>query len=150
MLLALGVGEALLLSSGRPDFVYLHITLNTAVFMLSAVLSLLLADIGMRMSRPLLRWLAVTFTVTSVLELLHVLTTVDFASRLTAYPTFDDALRIAAWPPSAYCLAVGTAVAVGLAARGITQARWFGPALILFTVVTYPVFLWVCKPRLLF
>ena len=143
MLLALGVGEAFLLASGRRDFVYLHITLNTAVFMLSAVISLLLADIGMRLSRPLLRWLAITFTVTSVLELLHVLTTVDFASRLTAYPRLDDALRITAWPPSAYCLAVGTAVAVGLTARGITRARWFGPALILFTLVTFPAFLWL-------
>ena len=143
MLLALGVVETLLLASGRRDFVYLHITLNTAVFIVSAVLSLLLADIGMRMSRPLLRWLAVTFTVTTVLELLHVLTTVDFGSRLTANTTFDDALRVTAWPPSAYCLAVGTAVAVGLTARGVTQARWFGPALILFTVATFPVFLWV-------
>ena len=87
MLLALGAVEATLLWSGRRDFLYLHTILDTAMFLLSGILSLLLANIGMRLSQPLLRRLAVTFSVTSFLELLHVLTTVDFASRLTAYPT---------------------------------------------------------------
>ena len=77
MLLALGMVATLLLWSGRRDFVYLHIILDTSSFLLSGVLSMLLADIGMRLARPLLRWLALTFGIFSALELLHVLTAVE-------------------------------------------------------------------------
>ena len=129
MLLALGMVETSLLLSRRQDFVYLHTILDTSSFLLSGVLCMLLADMGARLSRPLLRWLAVTFGVFSALELLHLLTAVEWGGG----------------QPGAYCLAVGTAAAVWLASRGETQARWFGAALAAFTAAIYPVF--VSLPR---
>jgi hypothetical protein len=47
---------------------------DTSMFLLSGVLSLLLCDMGARLSQPVLRWLALTFSVTSCSELLYVLT----------------------------------------------------------------------------
>lgn len=143
MLLALGVVESTLLWSGRRDFLFLHTILDTAMFLLSGILSLLLADIGMRLSQPLLRRLAVTFSVTSLLEFLHVLTTVEWGGQLHYLPALEEILRPSTWPPAAYCLAVGTAMSVGMALRGESRARWFAPALIVFTAAIYPVFFWL-------
>ena len=143
MLLALGVVESTLLWSGRRDFLYLHTILDTAMFLLSGILSLLLADIGMRLSQPLLRRLAVTFSITSLLELLHVLTTVEWGGGLHFLTALEETLRPTSWPPGAYCLAVGTAVSVGLVSRPESRARWFAPALFLFTAAIYPVFFWL-------
>ena len=139
MLLALGMVATLLLWSGRRDFVYLHIILDTSSFLLSGVLSMLLADIGMRLSRPLLRWLALTFGIFSALELLHVLTAVEWGG----VPGIAQTIRPTSSQPGAYCLAVGTATAVWLASQGKTQARWFWAALVGFTAAIYPVFFWL-------
>jgi PAS domain S-box-containing protein len=140
-LLTLGFAEVLLLSGGRRDYPNLHEILDTAMFLLSGVLSLLLWDMGARLSRPLLRWLAISFIVTSCLELLHVLTTIGgdlgFVSR------WEGTLRPSSWPPGAYCLATGAAAAVLLTARRIERAPWFAPALVLFTAALYPVFFWL-------
>ena len=143
MLLALGAVEATLLWSGRRDFLYLHTILDTAMFLLSGILSLLLANIGMRLSQPLLRRLAVTFSVTSFLELLHVLTTVEWGGALRFISALEETLRPSSWPPAAYCLAAGTATAVGLTLRGDTRVRWFGPTLLLFTAAIYPLSFWL-------
>jgi PAS domain S-box-containing protein len=129
MLLALGAGDATLLWSGQRDFLYLHTILDTAVFLLSGILSLLLADVGKDLSQPLLRRLAVTFGIASLLELLHVLA--------------QETLRPSFWSPAAYCLAVGTGLSVGLTLRRDTRARWFGPTLILFTAAIYPALFWL-------
>jgi len=140
-LLALGCAEALLLGGGRRNYPNLHEILDTATFLLSGILSLLLWDTGARLSRPLLRRLAISFIVTSCLELLHVLTTVGgdlgFASR------WEGTLRPSSWPPGAYCLAIGAAGSVLLSARNIERAPWFGPALVLLTAALYPVFFWL-------
>lgn len=137
--LALGCVEALLLWRGHGDFRHLHIVLDTAVFLLSTTLFVVLGDMGRRLSRPLLRSLAVTFGITSILELLHVLTTFEWGGGWDTESPLEQTLRPTSWPPAAYCLAVGTLGAVWLTSRGITQARWFAPVLALFTVVIYPV-----------
>ena len=143
MLLALGVMESALLWSGRRDFLYLHTILDTAMFLLSGILSLLLADIGMRLGQPLLRRLAITFSITSLLELLHVLTTVEWGGQLQFVLALEETLRPSSWPPGAYCLAAGTVASIGLALRGESRARWFAPALIVLTAAIYPVFFWL-------
>ena len=140
-LVALGCAEALLLCGGRRNYPNLHEVLDTAMFLLSGVLSLLLWDMGARPSRPLLRWLAISFFVTSCLEVLHVLTTVGGDLGLVSRSL--GALRLTSWPPSAYCLAIGTAGSVLLAARGVERAPWFAPALVLVTAALYPLFFWL-------
>lgn len=141
IVLALGFAEALLLYGGRRDYPNLHEILDTAMFLLSGVLSLLLWDLGARLSQPLLRWLAISFVLTSCLEFLHVLTTVGgdlgFVSR------WEGILRPSSWPPGAYCLAIGTAGSVLLTAAGVQRAAWFAPALLLLTAALYPVFFWL-------
>lgn len=143
ILLALGVMEALLISGGQRDFRHLHIVLDTGIFLLSGLLSVVLGAIGLRLSRPLLRWLAITFSVTSVLELLHVLTTFEWNGGWESVSPVEATLRPTSWPPAAYCLAVGTAGAVWLASRGRTRARWFAFALTVFTAATYLIFIWL-------
>jgi signal transduction histidine kinase/CheY-like chemotaxis protein len=107
------------------DFPALHSILDTGVFLLSAMLAFLLWDMGWRTGQLLARLKAVCFVVVAVLELLHVITALDF----TAAPTFDVLLRLGTWSPAAYVLPLGLLCSLFLSRGRVTEVA-FGAALL--------------------
>jgi signal transduction histidine kinase/ActR/RegA family two-component response regulator len=85
------------------DFPALHSIVDTAVFSLSAMLAFLLWDMGWRTGQLLARLMAVCFAVVAVLELLHVITALDY----TFVPTLELLVRLGTWSPAAYVLPLG-------------------------------------------
>ncbi|HEU4780054.1 MAG TPA: ATP-binding protein, partial [Steroidobacteraceae bacterium] len=141
--------------SATDDLPALHSILDTAVFMVSAVLAFLLWDLGWRTRQLLPRLQAVVFTVVAVLELLHVITALDF----TEAPSAAVLLRLGTWSPAAYLLPLGLLVALPLSRRD-TNPAMFGVALlfisaglmVLFAVVprySAPGFLGILRPTLI-
>ena len=94
-------------------FPALHSVLDTAVFMVSAVLAFLLWDLGWRTGQLLPRLQAMCFTVVAVLELLHVITALNFAEA----PNFVWLVRLGSWSPAAYLLPLGLLAALPLSRR---------------------------------
>jgi signal transduction histidine kinase/CheY-like chemotaxis protein len=81
----------------------LHTILDTSIFLTTAILALLLWQIGLRAAQLAARLLAITFSIVAVAELLHTLTALegspvagDVAARLTD-----------TWGPSTYLLPIG-------------------------------------------
>ena len=70
------------------------------------MLAFLLWDLGWRTGQSLPRLEAVCFTVVAVLELLHVITALDFAEA----PDAAVLLRLGTWSPAAYLLPLGLLV----------------------------------------
>jgi len=104
----------------QADFPQLHAVLDTGVWLLSALVALSFWDQGARSNDRLLRWLALAFAVTSTLEFMHALVTVEWSGVLAPIAHAREWLRPASWPPAAYILPIGIAGAIGLA-RGV---RW--------------------------
>jgi PAS domain S-box-containing protein len=111
-------GTALLIGR-HADYPELHNLLDACVFLLSAVLARALWHLASRTDEPLLRWLAASFAVTSSIEFIHILTTVEWSGPLGAIAEAQDWLRPATWPPAAYALPIGIASGIALAPR-----RW--------------------------
>ena len=120
------VAMAAVLMSASNDFPALHSILDTAVFMVSGVLAFLLWDLGWRTGQSLPRLEAVCFTVVAVLELLHVITALDFAEA----PDAAILLRLGTWSPAAYLLPLGLLVALPLSRRN-TNLALFAVALLI-------------------
>jgi PAS domain S-box-containing protein len=110
----------------HADFPQLHAVLDTGMWLLSAVVAFSLWEQGARSNDRLLRWLALSFAVTSTFEFLHVLVTVEWSGVLAPISRAREWLRPATWPPAAYILPVGITCAIGLAGG----VRWndFGMA----------------------
>ena len=117
---------AAVLMSASNDFPALHSILDTAVFLVSGVLAFLLWDLGWRTGQSLPRLQAVCFTVVAVLELLHVITALDFAEA----PDAAVLLRLGTWSPAAYLLPLGLLVALPLSRRN-TNLALFAVALLI-------------------
>jgi signal transduction histidine kinase/ActR/RegA family two-component response regulator len=114
LVLLLWAMTAVLLSSGTM-FPALHSILDTAVFLLSAVLAFLLWDMGRRTGERLTRLQSACFAVVAALELLHVITALDF----TATSLFSGLVRLGTWSPAVYLLPLGLAVALPVSRRDI-------------------------------
>src|ERR1700741_2605082 len=95
------------LLSPAANFAALHSILDTAVFLLSAVLAFLLWDIGWRTAAPLARFQAACFAVVAALELLHVITALDFAGA----SLFAGLVPLGTWSPAVYLPPLGLLVA---------------------------------------
>jgi signal transduction histidine kinase/CheY-like chemotaxis protein len=103
---------AVMLSAGNY-FPALHSILDTAVFLLSALLAFMLWDMGWRTGHLLPRLKAVCFAVVAVLELLHVITALSFPEA----HRFALLLKLGTWSPAAYLLPLGLALALPLSRR---------------------------------
>jgi signal transduction histidine kinase len=148
------IAMAAVMLSFSDNFPALHPILDTAVFLLSVVLAFLLWDMGWRTGQMLPRLQAVCFAVVALLELLHVLTALDFS----AAPGFAGLLRLGTWSPAAYLLPLGLLVAPALA-RQVARVVPFlvvlliaaAGLMLLFTLPRYsdPGFLGITRPTLL-
>lgn len=129
-----------LLAIGRKDYPDLHTILDTGMFLFSGVLALLLWDMGSRLSSSCPRLLAISFGVTSLLELVHALVTVEWFGVLAPIAQSRDILRPATWPLAAYVLPVGIATILWLLSREIQRVHRFALFLVVFGIALFPVF----------
>ena len=124
----------------HSDFPHLHAVLDTAVWLMSAVVAFSLWDLGARSNDRFQRWLALSFAVTSMLEFVHVLVTVEWSGVLAPISHAREWLRPTTWPPAVHILPMGIACAIGLTSR----VRWndFGVAagLLIFGVALLGLF----------
>src|SRR4029077_19256020 len=81
-LLTLVVISAALTAVGRRDYPNLHLVLDTGMCLLSGVLALLLRDLGARAKSPFALWVAVSFGIAFLAELVHVLVTIEWSGPL--------------------------------------------------------------------
>src|SRR5690348_11200744 len=136
------------------DFPALHSILDTAVFMASGMLAFLLWDLGWRTDERLPRLKAVVFATIAILELLHVITALDFAELPEAWVL----VRLGTWSPAAYLLPLGLAASLPLSRRDTSPAIFMiilvGVAAMLMGVFalvpryTDPGFLGITRPTL--
>jgi signal transduction histidine kinase/ActR/RegA family two-component response regulator len=129
-----------LLAMRRDEYSDLHILVDTSAFLLSGVLALLLWSAGERLSHPLLRLLAVSFTVDSLLEFLHTLSGIEWSGSLEFITRAHDVLRPMTWPPAAYVLPMGIGAAIWLARRHYDHVSGFTVTLVLLAAALVVVF----------
>lgn len=103
---------ALLLLSGRRDYPDLHVMLDAAVGLLSAVLTLLFWDRALRGRGSLSAGLALSFGITTLLENVHGLLSVEWSGSLNSIQNLVDVWRPGTWPPAAYILPIGIALSL--------------------------------------
>jgi len=120
------------------NFLTLHAILDTAVFLLSGVLAFLLWDMGWRTGQLLQRLQAVCFAVVALLELLHVLTALDFS----AADRISVLVVPGTWSPAAYLLPLGLLLALPLS-RDDASVPLFTAGLLIAAAVLMVLFAWV-------
>ena len=143
MLIVLGFAEAALLAIGPAIYAGIHTILDTAVAFLSGALGLLLWDMGMQVRRPLPKWLAVSFALTFLLELAHVLVSAEWFGALAPVAQALGFVRPSTWPPAAYVLPIGIAYALWLFRRGKTGMLGFALVMVPLSAVLFAVFQWL-------
>jgi hypothetical protein len=121
------IGVALL-ALGRRDYPQVHTILDTSMTLLTGVLTLLLWDMGARTSSSFPKQLAIGFAATFILELIHVMVTVEWSGPLAAAVEMHDVLRPVTWPPAAHALPIGIAGAIWLAQHRRTGTLGYGIA----------------------
>lgn len=131
VLIAFGVGSAVLLAAGRRDYPELHTILDTSIALVTGVVALLFWDMGARVEQLLLKRLAIAFGATFILEFLHVLVTVEWSGSLANVTELREFFRPATWPPAAHILAIGILAAIWSSRRG----RIGMPAFALFIAI---------------
>ena len=118
VLIGFGLLSCGLLILGRRDYAQVHTILDTSMTLMSGVLMLVLWDMGTRTDAGFVKQLALGFAATFLLELVHVLVTVEWAGPFAAAVHMHDYLRPVTWPPAAYCLPIGILGAIWLQQRG--------------------------------
>jgi len=140
ILLAAVLVAVALLAVGRHDYPDLHTILDTGACLLSGMLALLLWDIGRRTRRPFSLWLSASFGVTSLLELIHVMVTVDWWGSLASLAELTGFLRPSTWPPAAHILQIGIGLAIARLRTGERPTPLFLPALLVIAAVLFELF----------
>jgi signal transduction histidine kinase/ActR/RegA family two-component response regulator len=94
-------------SAPGPTFPTLHTILNTGIAIVTAVVSLLFWDVGVRSGSILVRYMAIIFAVVGVLEVMHVIAALEPSSGSQWLNTIHQRLRSGTWAPPAYLLPLG-------------------------------------------
>lgn len=133
-----GVGAAgiLIWQIQSPIF---HTILDTSAFLTSGLIALLLWDINTRTAQPLARFLAISFGVLAVAELVHVLIALEQLSWESPAEA-EIRWRAGTWGPSAYLSATGVGAALFLRARPRGTGWVLALTLILLYVVLFVTF----------
>lgn len=121
------------------DLPELHTILDTAMFALSAILALLLWEVGSRLERAFYQHLSISFAAVAGLEALHATVSVDWTGPLDVIVRLSDDLRPLTWSPPAYLLPLGIGASLELLRRGVRNIAWLaiavsGAALLIFFV----------------
>lgn len=153
--IALVLGGAAMLHYGTQD-PSLHTVLDTSVALTGALVALLLWDVSRRTDQSWPLFLAISFAMLAVGELLHVVAVLGW---LGSGPEADVQLRSGSWGPPAHLLPIGVGASLLLRNRSRSVAWAFagGLALVAATLVaiflsvpryTDPGFLWISRPSL--
>src|SRR5882762_6324798 len=133
--------SAALFALGRRDYPNLHLILDTGMCLLSGLLALLLRDLGARAKSPFPIWLAISFGVAFLAELVHVLVTIEWSGPFALIAQSQAVLRPATWPIAGFILPLGVGYSIWLLSRGRQRAPWLAPALILGSAGLFAVFI---------
>ncbi len=147
ILVIFGLMGAVLFAARHKDYPNLHIILDTGLFLLSGILALLLWDMGERLNNSFSKHLAVSFAVTAMLNLIHVLVTVEWSGPLLPIAQSANVLRPGTWPPSVHVLPIGVGCSIWLMRRNRHNARTL--ALVLFALSAGLLVLFNWLPRYL-
>src|ERR1041384_975632 len=90
ILFVLGSLGVLMLSFGRQSYPNLHNVLDTGICVVSGMLAWFLRDTAGRLNQPVLKGIGISFAVTSLLEFLHVLCTVEWSGPLAPIATASN------------------------------------------------------------
>ncbi len=134
------VVATILLAGGRRDYPSLHTMLDATAAVLSGVLTLFFWEVGRR-TTPLSIWFALGFGVTSVVEGVHALVSVEWSGALSAIVAAENTLRPATWPLAAYVLPIAIGSAVWLLRHTQWAASGFALALLGLSAALFPLFL---------
>jgi PAS domain S-box-containing protein len=142
-LVAFGLAGGLLLAVGRRDYPDLHTILDTGMCLLSGVLALVLWDMGGRIGQAFPRWLAISFAVTSLLEFVHVIVTIEWFGILAPIADAESFLRPSTWPAAALVLPVGVGGPIWLLRRGAGGVWKYALALVVVGAALFAAFRWL-------
>jgi len=143
VLIAFALASGALLSIRRADYPGLHTILDTGASLLSAVLAWQLWNVGIRVRRPFLTWLGISFAVTSFMEFLHVLVTVEWSGHLAWIAQAQMVLRPSTWPPAAHVLPLGILSSLGPLNREGRGAPAFATGLVIVSAALVALFFWL-------
>jgi len=118
VLLASAAAVVMLFLAGYKDYPNLHTILDTGMFLLTAILGIVLWDMGTRIGDPFPKHLAICFAIACVLNLIHVLVTVEWSGLFLPIAQAQGTLRPATWPPTTHVLPIGVGCSVWLMHRG--------------------------------
>jgi hypothetical protein len=135
--------SGVLLATGRRDYPDLHTVLDTGMSLLSGVLAALLWDMGRRAGRPFPTWLSIGFAVTSALELVHVLVTVEWTGSFAVIAASAGVLRPSTWPPAAHALPIATAGSLWLLRRNKHDVVGFGVGMVAVAALLLLIYRWL-------
>lgn len=124
ILLVCGLVATPLLVAHPTDYPDLHTGLDIGMFLMSGVLALLFWDQGAHLGRNFPRLIALAFTFTNLMEVLHAFVGVDWSGFLVPIRSAAQTLRPATWPPSAHVLPIALAAAVAWRAREGKTMLW--------------------------
>jgi PAS domain S-box-containing protein len=126
--------------TGSTAYPQLHTVLDTAAWLLSGMLAISLWDLGSRTDQSSLTCLGMSFGVTSLLELVHVATTVEWSGGIGTFVQLHDWLRPSTWPPAACVLPIGAICSIWLARGTHRQALTMASMLMLLGVALLALF----------
>ena len=111
-------------SAPGPAFPTLHTILNTGIAIVTAVVSLLFWDVGVRSGSILVRYMAIVFAVAGVLEVMHVIAALEPSSGSQWLNNIHQRLRSGTWAPPSYLLPLGVGFILWTAAGLGGTALW--------------------------
>jgi hypothetical protein len=110
----------------------LHTVLDTSSALLSAVVAILLWDMGKHTQTNLPKWLAISFAVVFALEFIHFMVVIEWSGPFASIAAAEEDLRPLTWPGSVHVLPIGSGLALWQWKRGSQDVAGF--ALVMFIV----------------
>ncbi|MFZ2031593.1 MAG: ATP-binding protein [Vitreimonas sp.] len=136
LFIAISLGLGWIVGQDLPE---LHGILDSAMFVVSGVLALLLWDMGERLDRPFKKHLALTFAVVALLEFVHTMVSVEWSGPLAGIGRIGD-LRPLTWPPPAFALPLGIGASLFLLQRNMRNVVAFAVLFPLAALALFAVF----------
>ena len=96
---------------------FMHTFFDAGIVVVSAVVALLLWDMGSRADDDLTRLIAVAIGINAVFELIHVLPALEVSRDAVDAARLAGLLRPVTWPPAAFVLPIGLCAAYALRKR---------------------------------
>jgi len=121
---------------------YMHTFFDAGIVVVSAVVALLLWDMGSRTDDDLTRLIAVAIGLNAVFELVHVLPALEVSRDAVDAARLAGLVRPVTWPPAAFILPIGLCAAYAFRKRS-AYAR---PALAFGLLILGVVLLWIFDP----